>query len=92
MIMIHQLLITSCNVGYGHVHALSTSCYGFRRKLRGRSRSIRIDFRHDLGWSLATMIAFIPTKSIHSTGLYPVCWMGLHEELLRLHPESLHSG
>jgi hypothetical protein len=33
-----------------------------------------------------------PNKSIHSNGLYPVCWKGSHEELPRLHPESLNSG
>jgi hypothetical protein len=32
------------------------------------------------------------TRSIRSTGLYPVCWMGSQEELPRLHPESWHSG
>jgi hypothetical protein len=91
-IMIQRLPATSCNGGYGHIHALSTLCYVFRRKLRLRSRFTRINFHHDLGWSLATKIAFIPSKSISSTGLYQVCWMGSHEELPQLHPESLHSG
>jgi hypothetical protein len=81
-IMMHRLPVTSCNVGYGHVHTLSTSCYEFRWKLRLHSRLIRINFHRDLGWLLATKIAFIPTKSIRSTGLYQVCWIGSHEEPL----------
>jgi hypothetical protein len=35
------------------------------------------------------MIAFFPTSSIRSIGLYLTCWMGSHEELFRLRPVSL---
>jgi hypothetical protein len=47
---------------------------------------------HDLGWSFAMTIAFFPTSSIRSIGLYLTCWTGSYEELFRLRPESLHSG
>jgi hypothetical protein len=41
---------------------------------------------------LRRLIAFFPTSSIRSIGLCLTCWMGSHEELFRLRPESLHLG
>jgi hypothetical protein len=66
MFMPYRLLVISCNGGYGHVHILSTSCH---EEASALLMPYTIDFRCDLGWSPAKIIALCPTISIRSTGL-----------------------